>query len=210
MYKVFIYNKPIYLTDDQDILNNIKQSSIYSCENQHDREAILNIHKKTPVSEPLYVFNEDLNILWDIFFDEFKKVDAAGGVVQNSSNSVLFIYRNDVWDLPKGKVEKNEQIEVAAVREVEEECGIDGPQLKKKLITTYHTYATKKRNFIKSTHWYLMAYNSPDNHTALTPQLEEGITKAIWAKEDEFNELLSNTYGSIVDVMDAYHKSLTE
>lgn len=208
MYKVFIYNKPIYLTDDQDILNSVKQSSIYSCENQHDREAILNIHKKTPDSEPLYVFNNNLNTLWEIFFDEFKKIDAAGGVVQNTNNSILFIYRNDVWDLPKGKVEKDEPIELAAVREVEEECGIVAPKLGEKLITTYHTYATKKRNFIKRTHWYLMSYDLQKSSSALTPQLEEGITKAIWAKEEEFKELLSNTYGSIVDVIDAYQKSL--
>lgn len=207
MYKVFIYNKPIYFTENQDIYHSVNQSSIYSCENQHDKEAILNIHKKNPEDKPLYVFNKNIELLWNIFFEDFKEIDAAGGVVVNSNEEVLFIYRNDVWDLPKGKVEKNERIDVAAIREVEEECGISNPKIDKKLITTYHTYATKKRNYIKKTHWYLMHLDTRLKPVQLIPQLEEGITKVIWANENEFDLLLSNTYGSINDVIEAYHSN---
>ena len=34
------------------------------------------------------------------------------------------IQRLGDWDLPKGKVEKREGVEAAAVREVQEECGL--------------------------------------------------------------------------------------
>ena len=37
-------------------------------------------------------------------------MEAAGGLVKHANGSYLFIYRNDKWDLPKGKIEKNEVI----------------------------------------------------------------------------------------------------
>ena len=51
-------------------------------------------------------------------------IEAAGGLVINRKGEYLFIYRNDKWDLPKGKLEKGERKRQGAVREVEEECGI--------------------------------------------------------------------------------------
>ena len=49
---------------------------------------------------------------------------ASGGVVFNN-NKLLMIYRNGFWDLPKGKMEINESELDCAVREVEEEGGVD-------------------------------------------------------------------------------------
>ena len=40
------------------------------------------------------------------------------------ADAYLFILRNVVWDIPKGKLEKGETPELAAVREIEEECGL--------------------------------------------------------------------------------------
>ena len=48
--------------------------------------------------------------------------------------------RLGVWDLPKGKVEKSEDIEQAAVREVQEECGLVDVRLVAPLTSTWHTY----------------------------------------------------------------------
>ena len=47
---------------------------------------------------------------------------AAFFKVLNPQKEILFIYRNDTWDLPKGMVEKEESIEATALREVAEEC----------------------------------------------------------------------------------------
>ena len=58
-------------------------------------------------------------------------IEAAGGLVKNENGDYLFIYRNDKWDLPKGKIEKDEKTKVAAVREVEEECGIAVSKLRR-------------------------------------------------------------------------------
>ena len=54
--------------------------------------------------------------LWDLFKSQFKWIEAAGGVVLNDTNEILLIYRLDKWDLPKGKLEKGEEPNEAAIK----------------------------------------------------------------------------------------------
>ena len=61
--------------------------------------------------------------LWEHFLKRFPLIQAAGGVVQHANSKILFIYRNNLWDMPKGRVEKNEIITDGALREVMEETG---------------------------------------------------------------------------------------
>ena len=67
-------------------------------------------------------------------------VEAAGGLVFNKDGDILMIFRNGKWDLPKGKLEIGESIEECAIREVEEECGISGLIIEKKIKDTYNIY----------------------------------------------------------------------
>ena len=69
------------------------------------------------------LFCANLTQDWESFKKFFKVVHAGGGLVTNPKNEVLFIFRSNVWDLPKGRHEEGESIEETAVREVEEECG---------------------------------------------------------------------------------------
>ena len=101
--------------------------------------------------------------------------------------------------LPKGKIDPGETPETAAVREVEEECGIDSPDIVDNITETYHTYFLEGKWILKRTHWFLMEYSGDQ---ALTPQLEEGITKADWLTREKWNQVMNNTYGSIQDVLD--------
>ncbi|ULT24020.1 NUDIX domain-containing protein [Sphingobacterium sp. E70] len=71
----------------------------------------------------LYV-NRDFETVFQNLKSKLKIIKAAGGLVKNGDGDYLFIYRLGKWDLPKGKVEDNEKMKEAAVREVEEECGI--------------------------------------------------------------------------------------
>lgn len=121
-------------------------------------------------------------------------VKAAGGLVFNKKNELLVIKRNGFWDLPKGKLEKNEKKRVAAVREVEEECGIFNPVIKNKLLKTFHTYSINKKNIFKTTYWYTMQYSGNDE---LIPQYDEGITEVRWVKSNMLDTILSNTHNSI-------------
>ena len=65
---------------------------------------------------------------------------AAGGVVVNPNNEILWIFRRGFWDLPKGKLDPNETIEACAIREVMEETGISHLVLGKRISTTTHQY----------------------------------------------------------------------
>jgi ADP-ribose pyrophosphatase YjhB (NUDIX family) len=127
-------------------------------------------------------------------------IEAAGGLVKNERKEYLVIFRNGVWDLPKGKIEEGEKTRKAAVREVEEECGIHVKKAGRKICKTYHVY--KQRNdelALKKTHWYRMKAEGQDK---LKPQKEEGITKACWFTREKFAILAENTYPSIMDVLD--------
>lgn len=135
---------------------------------------------------------------WQQFKANYKLVEAAGGLVQNEAGDWLFIYRNEMWDLPKGKLEKGESIEECAVREVAEECGIEEPTIICPLSTTYHTYPLKGKRILKPTYWYLM--KSSDT-SELVPQTEEGILEVKWVSTKEAKELAKGSFGSIQEVV---------
>lgn len=136
---------------------------------------------------------------WKSFCSIFKIVEAAGGFVQNEQGEWLFIFRNGMWDLPKGKLEKAEEIEDCAVREVSEECGIAPPEIRKALNTTYHTYNLNGTRILKPTYWYLM---SSADKSELIPQTEEGISEVIWVDSSKAIELAKGSFGSIKQVIE--------
>ena len=198
MYKVFIKNKPIFFIENDEDISTLDSQFVYSCDNKDDKEIVLDKHSSS--ENYVYVQGASFDEVWKLFFGKYKTVQAAGGVVINNKNQVLFIFRNGFWDLPKGKVEDEEAISIAAIREVEEECGIK-PTLISKLLVTYHTYDTYGENCIKPTHWYLMQY---DDAEELLPQEEEGITNVQWVNQEDIAYKMLNTFGSIIDVIGAF------
>jgi 8-oxo-dGTP pyrophosphatase MutT (NUDIX family) len=125
-------------------------------------------------------------------------VPAAGGIVWNKNGDLLMIYRRGKWDLPKGKIEMDESIETAALREVEEECGIGKLRLIQKFDTTYHIYPERKKWLLKETHWYEML--SSDGGAA-KPQTSEGITQVRWVPRQSIPEKIKSTYASIRELV---------
>lgn len=129
----------------------------------------------------------------------FKIIIAAGGVVFNDKNEILFIKRFGIWDLPKGKEEVGETYKETAKREVQEECNIK-VKVKEKICSTWHTYITKNNNYvIKKTRWYSMKCLDDSN---MTPQKSEGIEEIIWADKKRMDKCLQNTYASIQYVIE--------
>lgn len=131
-----------------------------------------------------------------------KRIYAAGGLIFNKEGSCLMIYRNGVWDLPKGKKEDDEDIAATALREVKEECGVTA-QLGQLITITHHTYWLNQDLVVKSTYWYKMFADKTD----ATPQTEEGIEKCEWVTAEDLDYRLANTYPSIVDVFNQLRKS---
>jgi len=193
MYKVFFNQKPIFLTTE--------------LVPQTDRTPVLfikfsspeNIVKalKSKKTECLYLYHQKEDKLWMHFLRHFPIVEAAGGLVRHQDGRFLFIYRNDKWDLPKGRIEKNEPIRIAAVREVEEETGVDGLEIVKPLIETFHVFNRNGKYKLKKTFWFEMKTASTVN---LIPQLNEGIEQAVWIFEKEIPHKFENAYENIKQV----------
>lgn len=149
-------------------------------------------------SKLFYVLCDDVKA----FFKTVKKsvilIEAAGGLVKNETGHYLFIFRNNKWDLPKGKIEKQEGVKEAAVREVEEECGIKVTRLDELICKTYHSYINKGEVVLKKTYWYNMRTRGQKD---LKPQTEEGITDVRWFNKDHISPIIENTFPSIMDVL---------
>lgn len=133
-------------------------------------------------------------------FDRF--IVAAGGIVfvEKEPNKILSIIRNGKFDLPKGKVENNESIEEAAVREVMEETGIKDIRLLKNIYESYHVYFINGQSILKKTYWFSMTTNVGN---ILKPQFEEGIEKVFWYSLDEPSQQIS-TFSNINRIISAY------
>ncbi|HLT86328.1 MAG TPA: NUDIX domain-containing protein [Sphingobacterium sp.] len=154
-------------------------------------------HKATKDITYLYI-HWDIEKVFKSILQNLEIIKAAGGLVKNGDGEYLFIHRLGKWDLPKGKVEDNEKMREAAVREVEEECGICIDYLGPKLQTTYHTYMMRGKFVLKQTNWYEMGVNKSPK---LIPQTEEDITEARWIDKDDFDIVLENTYPLIAYII---------
>ncbi len=130
-------------------------------------------------------------------------MEAAGGLVKNSSGEYLFIYRRGKWDLPKGKADRDETAEETALREVEEECGLKDLKIIKELPATYHSFPEKGKNILKHTNWFLMKTKKPE----VTLQTEEDIEDHRWLKKEEiFPFVTGKIYASLADMLkEAWH-----
>ncbi len=140
------------------------------------------------------------------FKNRFELILAAGGVVMKK-DKVLFMKRLGKWDLPKGKIDKGENTAQAALREVEEECGIKAKILYK-IGNTWHTFIqADKSHKLKKTAWYAMICLED---AGKKPQEEEGITKVKWVEEEKVQKKLDKSYSSIVHIFDKFLKKETQ
>ncbi|MCF6279956.1 MAG: NUDIX domain-containing protein [Flavobacteriaceae bacterium] len=189
MYTIFYNEIPILLTDS---LNNSSEDSFFY-KDDITIESIIEMAKRNRFKD-IFLYDSNLKGLWKEFKWFFKIEKAAGGLVKNQLGETLFVYRFDKWDLPKGKIEKGESKTAAAIREVEEECSVNGLRIEKKLQKTYHIFQQNGRETLKITHWYLM---HTDYKGKLKPQLEEGITEVVFKNDDDVKSALENTYKNI-------------
>ncbi|MFT3948297.1 MAG: NUDIX domain-containing protein [Agriterribacter sp.] len=201
--KIYFDDKPVFLCDEID-------STIEA--HRHHPDAVFIDEITTPAINSLLheiikpdfhsgiLFSENIDKLKKQFWKHFTVIQAAGGLVQNEKGDVLMIFRRGKWDLPKGKLEKGEDLEICALREVAEETGLKSVDLQQFLIPTYHTYNEFGRHILKESYWYLMNASSTQ---VMIPQTEEDIHNIEWVKQQALKEKLNNTFPSIKDVVKA-------
>ncbi len=202
MYKVFIENRAIIFTD----IIPKKKNSFWVKSNTLQSIAVdlIPLIRETVPNLVIYVYAKEIDTEFERLFNPFEKIEAAGGIVRRKQR-FLFIKRNGIWDIPKGKLEINESIEACAIREIEEECGLKNPQIVDFICLTYHTYEYKGRPTLKKTYWYSLKY---EGDKLLNPQIEEGITEVKWMKFTAIEKVRKNTFSSIIEVLDTYFSSL--
>ena len=196
--KIYFNEKALVITDEFEGNENAAEGYFLIKQLQNDSvEKIIQEMEKEEVKGGI-IFHPYLNEVLDAFKEKVTFIQAAGGLVLNNEH-ILLIFRRGKWDLPKGKLDEDENLPDAAVREVEEETGINNLKITKLITVTYHTYYQDNDFVLKETHWYLMETSEADN---LQPQTEEDITECIWADANDLNTYLLNTHPSIADVLE--------
>jgi 8-oxo-dGTP pyrophosphatase MutT (NUDIX family) len=195
IYRIYINQKALLITETAPYnLKNFQQID----QQAFDLKIIYPFINDNYPGHNFFVLCTDAKAFFKKILKAVPVIAAAGGLVKNEKKEYLFIYRNNTWDLPKGKIEKGETIKLAAVREVEEECGITVQKLGKRIGKTYHAYIYKGEVVIKKSYWFKMKAVGQDK---LKPQKEEGITDVRWFAKDKMAPIVKNTFPSIAEVM---------
>ena len=189
MYKVFVNDKPLFLTNEI-----VKETDfqIFLLESIDIEQLIIKMFGNK--IQKAYLYYPDEKEMLKKLKEKIPVQKAGGGLVYNKKGEVLFIFRNGKWDLPKGGIEKGEEIEYTALREVEEETGVNKLIVRRKLQKTYHIFKRNGKYKLKITHWFEMD-SMFDGITI--PQKEEGIEKAVWLNPNQVKDALKCSYENI-------------
>ena len=189
MYKVFVNDKPLFLTNH---ISKETDFQLFLLESIDIEQLIVKIFQNK--INKAYLYHPDESLIMKTLKAKIPVCKAGGGLVYNKKREVLFIFRNGKWDLPKGGIEKGEGIEDTAMREVEEETGVNGLSISHKLQKTYHVFRRNSKYKLKITHWFEM---ESDFEGTPQGQLEEGIEKVAWLNPEQIKVALKNSYENI-------------
>ena len=189
MYKVFVNDKPLFLTNQ---IFKETDFQLFLLESVDFKQLIVKYFQNK--IQKAYLYHPDEKEIMKVLKTKIPVNKAGGGLVYNKNGEVLFIFRNGKWDLPKGGTNKGEEIEDTAMREVEEETGVNGLSISKKLQKTYHIFKRNGIYKLKITHWFEM-HSTYDGIPI--GQTEEGIEKVEWKNLEQIKEALKNSYENI-------------
>lgn len=207
-YEIYINETPLILISNDELKTNSLEATknLLIRYNGKPRSLMspIDMLEKTQRLESIIIYHHDVAQLKADFESLYKIIEAGGGVVGNEKGEILTMFRRGSWDLPKGKIDKGETKEAAAIREVQEETGLNVVNLGDFLLETNHTYKNRKgKRIIKRTYWYKMA----TSETQLEPQIEEDIELCLWMSVTEFLQKRP-LYSTIKAVVQAYERKV--
>lgn len=197
MHKIYFEKRAIIICTPDDQTLSDPNAIMFSLGENIDIHTLVGMVESSDSLHRICIPTEDIEGTYKKVCAEFLEVNAGGGLVSNRRGDFLMINRNGLWDLPKGHQDPGEDIAVTALREVQEETGIEDLELRELICITDHCYKRNGIWHLKHTWWYDMLYTDP---TDLTPQREEDISKAAWVAKSSLPPFLLNTYPSIVEV----------
>lgn len=210
MIKIYFNNKPLFITNQitKDLEEYLHHEDTVFIDdfNFHTVKAMVHEMEAQKIHAGVFL-HDDVDAVLKAFKKKLFLVQAAGGLVHTEEDYLLLIFRRGKWDLPKGKLDTGEEMEACALREVEEETGLEKVKIEKPLSITYHTYHENGKHILKESHWYLMKAPEQAN---LIPQVEEDIQKCEWVAVDQIAPYMENTHASILDVVNTGVKLLHE
>jgi 8-oxo-dGTP pyrophosphatase MutT (NUDIX family) len=199
--KIYFDDKPLFLCD--------KLEPVIEAYSHHDDAIFMDEFSTSAVNTMIHemqqskvhagiMLHNNLDDLKHAFLKKFTIVQAAGGLIESDKGRKLFIFRRGKWDLPKGKLDPGETLEICATREINEETGLTGHELVAPLSITYHTYHENGKFILKESHWFRFKCS---DEPKLAPQEEEQITAAEWLDEEGLDKVKRNTYPLILDLL---------
>lgn len=197
MHKIYFEKRCMIICSPDDLALADPNAILYNIGSGADMHNLVEMVEASESLHRVFIPTSDIESTYKMVCKEFLEVNAGGGLVSNRRGDYLLISRNGLWDLPKGHQDPGEDISVTALREVQEETGIDQLQLRNLICVTDHCYKRNGIWHLKHTWWYDMLYTDP---TDLTPQREEDIAQAAWVAKSSLPPFLLNTYPSILEV----------
>ena len=197
MHKIYFEKRCIMICPPDQQASSDPNAILYNIGTNVDIHTLVEMFETSDALTKVFIQTDDVEGTYRKICAEFVEVNAGGGLVSNRRGDYLLISRNGLWDLPKGHQDPGEEISVTALREVQEETGIDQIMLRDLICITDHCYRRDGKWHLKHTWWYDMLYTDPND---LTPQTEEDISKAAWVAKSSLPPYLLNTYPSIVEV----------
>jgi 8-oxo-dGTP pyrophosphatase MutT (NUDIX family) len=192
MYKVFLNNKCIYLTQQGDSLAE-RGGKVHQYYSMSDLYEAIDGFERDRKADNLYITGDPEQLI-----NLFPVINAAGGLVKKPNDQILFIFRYGKWDLPKGKMEEGETVSETALREVAEETGVTGLKITKELIPTFHTYKMDGKRVVKKTHWFEMSFV---DDSLIQPQVIEDITVVKWLNQKDIPWAMRDSYASVIELL---------
>lgn len=116
---------------------------------------------------------------------------SSGGVVLNHDGQALILRRRQegTWVLPKGKVDKGETLVQTALREVQEETGLENLKIVREigLVRYLFLWRPENVNYNKTVHYFLMHLNGDETEVHTEPEFSDYL----WGKPSEVEKLLT-------------------
>lgn len=208
MQKIYFQNKPLFITPNQNEVADYLHlpTTIFIDElNEHAVRTMADQLYNETYDRGVFLYHNEQDVI-SMFRKVLHPIIAAGGLVVTPEKKLLLIFRNNKWDLPKGKLDEGEDLKTCAEREIKEETGLKAVEVGQKISVAYHAYYEKGQHILKETHWYMMSAVEQQ----LEPQTDEGIAECRWATIDEAEQLTDNSYGIIKEVISIGKKQIAD